>query len=77
MQPPQVITIEERKLIEQYAIATREYADAVVELARRMGAVSKEECNRLHANVGRTRDRSEEICAAFEQLASAHGCGRG
>ena len=76
MQPAPVLTPDERKLAEQYATATREYSEAVVKLVQLVGRAPKEECRKQHFVVEQARRRVEDIGAAFEQVASAYGCGR-
>jgi hypothetical protein len=77
MQPARVITPDERKLAEQYAIAAREYSDSVVKLVQLLDTVPAEECRKQHGVVEQARQRSEDTRALFEQFASALGCGKG
>jgi len=76
MQHAKAITPDEHKLAEQFATATREYSESVAKLVHLLGNVPDEECRKQHSAVEQARERSEEIGAAFEQFASAHGCGR-
>ena len=76
MQSPTTTNCNERsRLAADYAMATREYSEAVVNFLQVAGRVSGQEYRRLRCVVDEALRRSEDAGATFEQHTSAHGCG--
>jgi hypothetical protein len=66
---------DRRKLAEQFALATREYSEAVARLVQHEGPPSDAEYGALRSVVNETHERCEIAGVEFEQHVAAHGSG--
>ena len=66
---------DRRKLAEQFALAAREYSEAVARLVLHEGPPSDAEYGALRCSVNETHERCERAGEEFEQHLAAHGCG--
>jgi hypothetical protein len=64
-----------RRLGEEFALAARLYAEAVVQLMRDPITMSDRDYQQLHAAVEQARARSEVAGRAFKEHVESHGCG--
>jgi len=62
------------ELAEQFAIAARQYSEAVIILTQYEGTCSQSDYVRLRAGVEQAEQRSESACFAFEEHLKRHGC---
>jgi hypothetical protein len=66
---------DRRRLAEQFALAAREYSEAVARLAQHEGPSSNVEYGALLSAMNETRQRCECAGADFEQHVAMHNCG--
>ena len=66
-----------RHLAEQFALAARLYAEAVVSLTIQFMPISSNEYNRLTEAAEEARRRAAATGIAFEEHVDSHGCGAG
>jgi hypothetical protein len=66
---------DRRKLAEQFALAAREYSEAVARLVLHEGPPSDAEYGALRSVVIKTHERCERDGVEFEQHVATHGCG--
>jgi hypothetical protein len=66
---------DRRRLAEQFALAAREYSEAVALLAQHAGPSSNVEYGALLSAVNEKRQRCECAGVDFEQHVAAHDCG--
>lgn len=64
-----------RKLAEQFALAAREYSEAVARLVMHEGPPSDVEYGALGSAVIEAQERCESAGVEFEQHVALHGCG--
>jgi hypothetical protein len=64
-----------RKLAEQFALAAREYSEAVARLVLHEGPPSDAEYSALRCVVIKTHECCERDGVEFEQHVALHGCG--
>jgi hypothetical protein len=66
---------DRRRLAEQFALAAREYSEAVARLVQHEGLPSNAEYTTLRSVMIEVQKRCESAGAAFEQHVATHGCG--
>ncbi len=66
---------DRRRFAEQFALAAREYSEAVTRLVQHEGPPAQAEYDALRSNVIEAHDRSESAGVEFVQHVAAHGCG--
>lgn len=66
---------DRRKLAEQFALAAREYAEAVARLVQHEGPPSHAEYSTLRSAMIETQERCESAGVEFQQHVEAHDCG--
>ena len=65
---------EKTALLLSYSDAAREYSDAVTELHERIGAVPREEYERLYRQTEDTRRSVETARTVMDEHVREHGC---
>lgn len=65
---------DRRKFAEQFALAAREYSEAVARLVLHEGPPAQAEYDALRCSVNETHDRCETAGLEFEQHVATHGC---
>jgi hypothetical protein len=65
---------DRRRLAEQFALAAREYSEAVTRLVQHEGPPAQAEYDALRSNVIEAHDRSESAGVEFVQHVATHGC---
>ena len=65
---------DRRRLAEQFALASREYSEAVARLVLHEGPPSHAEYGTLRSGVTEARERCESAGVEFEQHVALHGC---
>jgi len=69
------MTCEEKaRLVSDYEIAAKKFAQAVAELQRKIGTSTKAEFERLTRAADEARLKSEQARLALEQHIAAHNC---
>jgi hypothetical protein len=66
---------DRRRLAEQFALAAREYSEAVARLVQHEGPPSNAEYSTLRSVMIQVQERCENAGVAFEQHVATHGCG--
>ena len=66
---------DRRRFAEQFALAAREYSEAVARLVQHEGPPSHAEYSGLRSAVVEAHARSEGAGVEFEQHVATHGCG--
>ena len=66
---------DRRRLAEQFALAAREYSEAVARLVQHEGPPSNAEYSTLRSVMIEVQERCESAGVAFEQHVATHGCG--
>lgn len=66
---------DRRRFAEQFALAAREYSEAVARLVQHEGPPSQTEYSGLRSAVFEAHARCEGAGAEFEQHVATHGCG--
>ena len=66
---------DRRRLAEQFALAAREYSEAVIRLVQHEGPPSHAEYDALRSGVIEAVERCESAGVDFEQHVALHGCG--
>jgi hypothetical protein len=64
-----------RRLAEQFALAAREYAEAVAGLVLHEGPPAQDQYGALRAVVTDAHERCESAGVEFERHVATHGCG--
>ena len=65
---------DRRRLAEQFAVAAREYSEAVARLVLYEGPPSHAEYSALRSGVIEAQERCESAGVEFEQHVALHGC---
>ena len=65
---------DRRRLAEQFAVAAREYSEAVAQLVLHEGPPSHAEYGALRSGVIEAHERCESAGVEFEQHVASHGC---
>jgi hypothetical protein len=65
---------DRRRLGEQYAIAAREYSEAVARLVQHEGSPAQPEYDALRSIVIEAQERCESAGVEFVQHVATHGC---
>ena len=65
---------DRRRLAEEFAIATREYSDAVAELASHCGAISEAQYQKLRVAADAARLDSENTGMELQRHVAMHAC---
>lgn len=65
---------QRRRLAEQFAIAAREYSEAVAQLVQQAGPPSQTEHSVLRSVMIEAHDRCESAGVEFERHVATHGC---
>lgn len=71
---PIVVCPDKETLTAKYSAAAHMFSDAVAELQRKMGTVSKSQYGALLRRADEARVRSEQARLAMEQHTAVHGC---
>ena len=66
---------DRRKLAEHFALAAREYSEAVTRLVQHEGPPTQDEYGALRSVVTDAKERCESAGVEFEQHVTTHGCG--
>jgi uncharacterized membrane protein len=66
---------DRRRLAEQFALAAREYSEAVARLVQHEGLPSQGEYSKFRSVMTETLERCEMARVEFEQHVATHGCG--
>ena len=66
---------DRRRFAEQFALASREYSEAVTRLVQHEGPPSNAEYNGLRSAVIEAHARCEGAGVKFDQHVATHGCG--
>ena len=64
-----------RQLADEFAIAARLYAEAVVLLTRESGTMARTEYARLREAVDEARQQADSMGMAFDEHVESHQCG--
>jgi len=65
---------DRRRLAEQFALAAREYSEAVTRLVQHEGPPAQAEYRALRSVVIEAQERCESARGQFEQHIATHGC---
>jgi hypothetical protein len=65
---------DRRRLAQQFAVAAREYSEAVVRLVQHEGPASQAEYSALRSRVIEAQERCVSAGEEFEQHVALHGC---
>jgi hypothetical protein len=66
---------DRRRFAEQFALAAREYSEAVARLVQHEGPPARAEYDALRSVVIEAQERCERAGGEFEQHLTKHGCG--